>query len=340
MDEDAPGSDMPAAPERVGDILRAMRERQGLSLAEVASRTRVPQRHLEAIEVGDYTGLPSITYATGFARAYARTIGADEVEVARGVRAELAGVTRPQRPYQPYEATDPARVPAKGLAMMALGLALVLAVLAGLYFATDLFRSGRGASPATEVATVTPDPAIAAAPAPAAAVAPAGQVLVTATDEVWVRIYDGGGKTLHQGVLQAGQRFDVPAGATDPMINVGRPDKIVITLNGSQLQGLDLGADPIKDVRVSAEALQARAAGRSPQPAPAASPTPPSTNTASSREQPRTARAETEAKSPAAQTRRSSERSRSTPALSETQRANLAAAPIATAATPPPTDAQ
>lgn len=254
MDEVSPG--VAATPERAGALLRAARERQGLSLTEVASRTRVPTRHLEAIEVNDYAGLPSTTYATGFARAYARAVGADEVEVARAVRLELAGVIRPQRDYTPYEPTDPARVPSRGLAFAALALAILLAVGAGLYYATDLFRRG-GASQAVPPAAV-----VATRPVPAPVTTPTagGQVLVTATDEVWVRIYDAAGKTLHQGTLKAGEHFEVPGDAADPRINVGRPDKLSITINGSQVQGLNLGAQPIKDVRVGAAALLARAA--------------------------------------------------------------------------------
>ena len=325
MEEVSPGP-MPAAPERAGELLHAARERQGLSLAEVATRTRVPLRHLEAIELGDYAGLPSLTYATGFSKAYARTVGADEVEVARLVRAELAGVTRPQRAYQPYEVTDPARVPSKGLALIALGLAVAVVVLAGLYFATGLFRGG-AATPDPAVVAVTPGSAIPVAPAPAPTPANGGQVLVTATDEVWVRIYEAsGGPALHQGVLQAGQRFDVPADAVDPMINVGRPDKIQITLNGSQLQGLDLGANPIKDVRVSAAALRARAAGQPYTPPAAAAPvaTAPSARTTSASAPP---------PAPARQSASAAPPARAAAGQSETQRANLEAASA------PPADA-
>lgn len=333
MDELSPGPATTAAPERVGATLRAARERQGLSLAEVATRTRVPLRHLEAIEANDYNGLPSPTYATGFAKAYARAVGADEVEVARGVRAELAGVTRPKREYQPYEVTDPARVPSKGVAIVALGVALAVLVLGGLYFATGLFRGG-SAGAAPQVVAVTPGSAVAVAPVPTPVPANGGQVLVTATDEVWVRIYEaGGGRALHQGVLQAGQRFDVPAEAVDPMINVGRPDKIQITVNGSQLQGLDLGADPIKDVRVSAAALRARAAGQPyTPPAAAAAPIAGAATTA-----PTTPSVPRSSAASAPTPERRADRPAAAPrpaGLSETQRANLDAANTAPV-TPP-----
>jgi cytoskeleton protein RodZ len=79
----------PVEPARPGDRLRAARDSRGLSLAEIAARTRVPQRHLEALEAGDYGALPSPTYAMGFAKAYARAVGMDEVELAADLRREL-----------------------------------------------------------------------------------------------------------------------------------------------------------------------------------------------------------------------------------------------------------
>ena len=259
MDDDAPGLPPYAAPERVGDQLRAAREKAGLTLAEVASRTRVPIRHLQAIEGNDYAELPSPTYASGFAKAYARAVGLDEVAIGRRVRGELAGVVRPTPHYQPVEATDPTRVPPRGLTVLALGAAVAVLILAGLYFGTSLFRGGSSAVPVAADAGTPPSiVAPTATPSPAAAPVSAGQVVVTATDEVWVRLYDADGKTLHQGTLKAGESFDVPADAHEPMIKVARPDHLRITINGAAVEGLNLGADPIKDVRISAAALAAR----------------------------------------------------------------------------------
>ena len=37
--------------------------------------------------------------------------------------------------------------------------------------------------------------------------------MLTATDEVWLRVYDADNKTLYLGTMKPGERFDVPAGA-------------------------------------------------------------------------------------------------------------------------------
>lgn len=315
MDDNAPGLPPYSASDRVGDRLRVAREQAGLTLAEVASRTRIPQRHLQAIETGQYSELPSPTYANGFAKAYARVVGSDEVEVGRLVRGELAGARRREPIYQPVEATDPARVPSRGLTIAALGAAIAVLILAGLYFGTALFRGDGSPEPAT-VTAGTPTALPAPVATPSAAPPAEGQVVVTATDEVWVRLYDADDKTLHQGTLQAGQSFDVPAGAKDPMINVGRPDHLRFTINGSAVQGLDLGRDPIKGVHIDAAALAARVS-------PPSSPTPTASSTPVAIEAPR---AEARPADRRAAPERRADRPRRPAPQSETERANLEAA--------------
>lgn len=268
MDEVDPGQPTPnpVPPARPGDKLRDAREGRGLSLAEVAARTRVPQRHLEALEAGDYAALPSPTYAMGFSKAYARAVGVDEVGIAQEVRRDLdrLGPRRPE--YVPYETADPARVPSRGIAVLGVGVALAVLILVGLWYGTSLFQPGGGTPAAgdTMVAqTIAPTPAPAATPAAAAG----GQVVLTASDEVWLRVYDADNKTLYLGTMKPGERFEVPAGANDPMINVGRPDKLAVTLNGSAIPPLGDGSRAIKDVRVGGAAISARLSGQSTAPA-------------------------------------------------------------------------
>jgi len=49
-------------------------------LEQVASQTRIQQRHLQALEEEDYASLPAKVFTKGFVRSYARTLGLDEDE--------------------------------------------------------------------------------------------------------------------------------------------------------------------------------------------------------------------------------------------------------------------
>lgn len=268
MSEGDPDLDASPFAKRPGERLRAARVSQDLNLSDIAARTRIPQRHLEAIEAGDYSGLPSVTYAMGFAKAYARAVGVDEVGLAAEVRGEIADVWDRPAATPGYQVEDPARVPSRGLVWGGVLVAVLLLAGVALWYGTGLFRgTATPPAPATatgDVAVAIPDPAPAAA---AAVPAGGGQVTITADDEVWVRIYDAAGTTLMMKTMAPGERYDVPPGAADPMINVGRPDKLSVTVNGSRVAQLGDGRLAIKDVRIGAAALLARRAAAATAPA-------------------------------------------------------------------------
>lgn len=241
-------------PEKVGEKLRDARMAKGIELAEVATLTRVPLRHLQAIEESDYSGLPSSTYAIGFVKAYARAIGADEVGLARELRAETSDTFAAREVYESYDPTDPVREPTSGLAWAGAAVAVLLLVAVGLFYGTDLFRGGNPAPGPTATATVPPPPP----PAPTPVAANGGQVTLTATQAVWLRVYDADGQRLFEKEMAPGERYDVPRDAKNPMINLGRPEAVQVTINGSNVDPLGPAGQAISDVPISADALRAR----------------------------------------------------------------------------------
>lgn len=242
----------------VGEKLKAERERLGLSLSDLAARTRVPMRHLDAIEKSEFSALPGTTYTLGFARSYARAVELDAALISSEMRAELAqgGHESYQPPTPNFEPTDPSRVPSRALAWTAaaIGVALVAAYL--------VWRS------MTMVTPVMPPPAPKqATPAGSAQTAPAsttaiadstGEVVITATDNVWVKVYDAENKQLYENEMEAGDKFTVPAEANNPMIVTGRPNVLRVTIGGKPVPPLGEPDKTIADVGVSAKALLAR----------------------------------------------------------------------------------
>lgn len=262
---------------RAGAILAAARAEAKLSLGEVADKTRIPQRHLVAIEAGDYFLLPSRTYAVGFSRTYARLLGLDEREITAQVRLDLdAGETQgPLRPDR-FEPGDPARVPSRRLAWFS-ALAVALLVVGAFTFYRSYFSPGLGPPPLT-----APTPAAAprlvptAAPGAVPTAAPKGPVIFTSLAEgTWVRFYDGAGKRLFEGLMAKGQSFTVPDDATQPRVWTGRPNALAITVGGTPVPKLSEDEVTMKDVAVDAASLLARTApdtAVSPAPVPAALP--------------------------------------------------------------------
>ena len=91
----------------VGQLLRRARERRGLSLQEIARQTKLPPRHLEALEQDNLALLPTTFYQRAEIRAYAQAVGLDQKVLlskldsglkpaeARGTARETARTGRP-----------------------------------------------------------------------------------------------------------------------------------------------------------------------------------------------------------------------------------------------------
>jgi Helix-turn-helix domain/RodZ C-terminal domain len=61
----------------LGEFLRRERELRQISLDDVAKRTKISRRYLEAIEEERYDRLPGETFVRGFIRSYAQSVGLD-----------------------------------------------------------------------------------------------------------------------------------------------------------------------------------------------------------------------------------------------------------------------
>src|SRR3546814_17604860 len=105
-----------ADPERmttpIGERLRKAREACDMSLEDVANRTRIPIRHLQHIENGEWDALPAPNYSIGFARSYANVVGLNGSEHGVDLRAALgANQYRPAAPTAHSAHATPARAP-------------------------------------------------------------------------------------------------------------------------------------------------------------------------------------------------------------------------------------
>lgn len=249
----------------IGERLRQAREAKGVSLDEVAAQTRIPVRHLQHIETGDWEALPAITYSIGFVRSYGNAVGLDGSALGAELRQQLGGARRPAGPTpEYYEPADPARVPPRWLAITAalIGALLVIGYL--------VFRSGVDDGEQTVAAQEQPAPQPGPGPAQPAPQPPqnlAGQpVSLTAVGPVWLRISDGG-RTIIERTLPAGETMQVPAGAQNPVLRVGAPEALRVTVGQTAIPQLGPSGQPVGNVSLKAEDLAARAqGGGSPQP--------------------------------------------------------------------------
>jgi len=285
----------------VGERLRRARVDKGLELADIATDTRIPLRHLTAIENDAHDSLPALTYTIGFVRTFARVVDLPQGEIIAQFKAETSKVAHVPQPVS-MEPIDEARLPSRGV--VAASSAAVIAIIAGLWaWGAGVFESTPPPPPA-EVAAVAepavpepvavdasaeqplvspdtpvsntgdigvPPPAVpAAAPVAGAVQLPqtgaaqptaAGPVTITATEDVWIKVYDRAErKTVKMGILAPGETYQVPADRNDLLLWTGRAGALRVSVGGRAVTPLGGPRDTVQDVSLAPADLLARAA--------------------------------------------------------------------------------
>lgn len=254
-------------PSPVGERLRAAREAKKLSLEDLAAQTRIPQRHLAAIETGDWEHLPAPTYTIGFAKSYASAVELDRNEIGNDLREEMGGQRFATTSSDVFEPADPARTMPKGLVIGAIAAVILLVVLMSWLNNRSLQGTDEPAAPEANVAAPQ-----AAAPAQATPAAAQGPVILTATEPVWLAIKDGT-TVLKQGIMQAGETFQVPATATAPVLTTAKAEALRINVGSSTARPIGPAATKITASLLPADLLKTpppQASAPPPAPAPVA----------------------------------------------------------------------
>lgn len=255
---------------RTGDRLRLAREAAGLSLADVATRTRITQRHLAAIEKSDFSELPGRTYVTGFARAYARAVDLPEAEIGAAVRRELEEDAYGSRPlYEAYEPTDPARLPTARLTWTLVIVTLLLASAYGVwrFLSVEPDEALIAAQNRAADESEAPEGDAATAPAakagtPGAAVAANAPVVLTGLSEVWIGFDDAKGKTENWRTLEAGETYQVPPEYIAQFtLRTSIPQALKVTVGGRDVGPIGAADTLVKNVSLKPADLIARTGG-------------------------------------------------------------------------------
>jgi cytoskeleton protein RodZ len=90
----------------LGGLLKRARERRGLTLQEVAKQTKLPQRHLEALEQDNLGLLPSF-YERAEVRTYAQAVGLDPSVLKSQLDSALKPVDAPAAPREVPKTSAP-----------------------------------------------------------------------------------------------------------------------------------------------------------------------------------------------------------------------------------------
>src|SRR5918996_2912657 len=189
-------------PGSVGEWLRLQREMREISLRDIAERTKISLRYLEAMEEDRFDALPAPIFAKGFLREYARYVGLSPDEVVN----HYLSVQKPDDMEEGgKEETRSGRERARktrswtwGLFLLLAG-ALLLALVAFFAWSSQKRRDDSSIQPPPPPIAAPPAavaPAV-SAPPPAAPAAPL-EVSLDFTENCWVEAVTDGKNRLSE----------------------------------------------------------------------------------------------------------------------------------------------
>jgi hypothetical protein len=249
----------------IGEELRQERLRQGLSVDEIAQRTRISLRSLESIEADAFDRLPGVIFTRNFVRLYATDLKLDpEPLMARLPRVDIESAPLPNPPVRHgRSAWDPRRT-----AALASVLWLITASGAGVG-AWYYWNHSAQHSISTVSSAPAPNPSV---PAAAMAQIPVNgsnntqgaisadfdtsrpvQVILTAHEATWVQV-SADGQTAFVGILQPNDTRSI---AADDQVKIltGNAGGLDISLNGKPLDPIG-PTGQVRTIRLTAEGPQ------------------------------------------------------------------------------------
>ncbi len=113
----------------LGERLRDIREKAGISIEEVAKVTKINKKYLEYIEDDNYEKLPFDVYVKGFLRSYSNFLGIESKDVLRIYKKERGAQINIKKPRAQGNKSKKIKIPT-----IVLSFKLIVGVLSALFF--------------------------------------------------------------------------------------------------------------------------------------------------------------------------------------------------------------
>lgn len=234
----------------MGSYLRHLREEQALTLEEVAAKTKVQPRLLNAIEEGRLEPLPEPVYIKGFIQRYADVLGLNGAEFA-SVFPTAVGFQN-KRSWRSFSTPQ-----LKPVHLYLFYIFLVICAVTGLsrlierspspvsIVAGERLSAAKSPAPrpSPKVDKAKPEGVEVASTAPTAPVAKPGEPVridIEAKEDSWVRVKVDG-KTEYEGLLKKGEKRSWTA-KEELSVRAGNAGGVIVAFNQEEAKPLgDLG---------------------------------------------------------------------------------------------------
>ena len=226
----------------IGDTLADARRQAGLTVTQVADRTRIRETIIRGIEQDDFSACGGDFYTRGHIRSIASVVGIDPVPLIREYD-EAHGAPEAMRAADVFEPSTPLRIKERRSLNWSVAMILALLVIVG-YGAYHLVSSSSSSSSSHGKAAAalaaptrhpTPKPS-SPSPTPTRTAPASNDVIIhlTAVEDCWVYLTsDQGNNTIYSGVVSAGstQTWKETQAVS---LRLGNPAGVVLTVNGKK----------------------------------------------------------------------------------------------------------
>ncbi len=189
---------MSATLQEIGSQFTEARLGMQLSVRDVSNRLKIRKKYIQAIESGDFQGLPGRIYIGGYIKTYAKFLNLDGDKMLQALKERGENFEVKKEFALPEMSPDESR-PSRGIIWISLA---VLALCYGIWY---LFIY----HPSTPQDPQESSPATAETP-PVAQENSTGRLVLLANEETLITLYDEAGNMAATKSLQAGDTYFVP----------------------------------------------------------------------------------------------------------------------------------
>jgi cytoskeletal protein RodZ len=226
----------------IGTVLREAREALDLTPQEVSEATHLRVGYIRAIEQLNSEALPTLGYALGYVRTYAKFLGLDADNVVKRYKADI------EAPEDIRVRSGPRFVPTHSIKLPrafvpALGV-VGFAVMLGVWYGSA--NSIQAASPTAFNAPVVESLTDSGAAKAEKTIDP-NLVTLRANAPSWVQIKDGRGKTVISRIFVTGETYSALRGS-DLKFSVRDAGAVDVFIGEDNLGALGEAGQPLKNV--------------------------------------------------------------------------------------------
>ncbi len=221
----------------IGETLADARRQAGLTVTQVADRTRIRETIIRGIEQDDFSACGGDFYTRGHIRSIASVVGIDPVPLIREYD-EAHGAPEALRAADVFEPSKPLRIKERRSLNWSVAMILALLVIVGYgaYHLVSSSSSSHGKATAAALAAPTRHPSPKpSSPSPTPSRTSNDVIIkLTAVQDCWVFLTsDQGNNTIYSGVVSAGstQTWKETRAVS---LRLGNPAGVVLTVNGKK----------------------------------------------------------------------------------------------------------